>query len=121
MIPINLRHPSGKHLYEDAGMRVVQFVKKHIAPSMDENDGGELLWQLTQLCEKAWLDGVRAGLPEADGDIHAPSDQSVGLALAALKNVGCDTSCGACMEVAFTGVTTNTHTCRRSESERCDV
>jgi len=28
-----------------------------------------------------------------------------------LKNVGVDVDCGACMEVAFTGTTTNTHTC----------
>ncbi len=34
--------------------------------------------------------------------------------LAALKNVGVDTECGACMEVAFTGVTTNAHSCRHS-------
>lgn len=27
-----------------------------------------------------------------------------------LKNVGIDPNCGACMEVAYTGVTTNTHT-----------
>lgn len=30
----------------------------------------------------------------------------------ALKNYGADTKCGACMEVAFTGVTTNQHTCQ---------
>lgn len=33
--------------------------------------------------------------------------------LKALQNVGMDTTCGACMEVAFTGVTTNQHTCKR--------
>ncbi len=31
--------------------------------------------------------------------------------LAALKNRGVDVTCGACMEIAFTGVTTNEHTC----------
>lgn len=29
----------------------------------------------------------------------------------ALKNSGIDIECGACMEIAFTGVTTNEHTC----------
>lgn len=28
-----------------------------------------------------------------------------------LKNVGMDTDCGACMEIAFTGITTADHTC----------
>jgi len=31
--------------------------------------------------------------------------------ITALKNVGIDTECGACMEIGFTGVTTNLHTC----------
>jgi hypothetical protein len=29
-----------------------------------------------------------------------------------LRNHGVDTECGACMEVAFTSVTTNAHTCK---------
>lgn len=29
-----------------------------------------------------------------------------------LKNVGEDVECGACMEIAFTGVTTNQHECK---------
>jgi hypothetical protein len=33
--------------------------------------------------------------------------------LQVLKNVGVDIDCGACMEIAFTGVTTNTHDCDR--------
>jgi hypothetical protein len=28
-----------------------------------------------------------------------------------LKNAGVDVTCGACMEVAFTGTTFSTHTC----------
>lgn len=32
--------------------------------------------------------------------------------LQALKNYGADTNCGACMEIAFTGVTTNEHSCK---------
>jgi hypothetical protein len=40
------------------------------------------------------------------------SEKNTDLAIAALSNSGVDTSCGACMEVAFTGVTTNAHTCR---------
>lgn len=32
-------------------------------------------------------------------------------ALQILKNVGIDTTCGACMEIAFTGVTTAAHEC----------
>lgn len=34
------------------------------------------------------------------------------LALHALQNCGADTDCGACMEIAFTGATTNQHTCK---------
>lgn len=33
------------------------------------------------------------------------------LAFQVLKNSGIDVTCGACMEVAFTSVTTNPHTC----------
>lgn len=35
----------------------------------------------------------------------------------ALENYGADISCGACMEVAFTGVTTNEHTCPNSKKQ----
>lgn len=38
-----------------------------------------------------------------------------------LTNLGVDTSCGACMEVAFTGVTTNSHTCSNKERGRVEV
>lgn len=31
-----------------------------------------------------------------------------------LKNFGVDINCGACMEIAYTGVTTNTHECSRT-------
>lgn len=31
--------------------------------------------------------------------------------------MGHDTSCGSCMEIAFTGVTTNKHTCREAKKE----
>ena len=36
-----------------------------------------------------------------------------GEVIAMLRNVGVDVNCGACMEVAFTGVTTNAHTCQQ--------
>ena len=39
--------------------------------------------------------------------------EMIAFTLKALKNSGVDTECGACMEVAFTGVTTNQHTCQR--------
>lgn len=32
--------------------------------------------------------------------------------LKALRNMGHDTTCGACMSLAFTGTTTGNHTCR---------
>lgn len=38
-------------------------------------------------------------------------ERAVPYVLQALKNSGIDIDCGACMEVAFTGVTTNAHTC----------
>lgn len=37
--------------------------------------------------------------------------QSIDDTTSALKNVGIDVTCGACMEIAFTGVTTNAHEC----------
>lgn len=36
------------------------------------------------------------------------------LAIMMLKNAGVDVTCGACMEVAFTGMTTNQHTCKET-------
>ena len=39
------------------------------------------------------------------------SDDCLEKCLAVLRNSGIDTECGACMEVAFTGVTTNQHEC----------
>jgi hypothetical protein len=39
-------------------------------------------------------------------------EDPVEFALSALANYGADITCGACMEVAFTGVTTNVHTCK---------
>jgi len=41
--------------------------------------------------------------------------------LAALRNSGVDVECGACMEVSFTGVTTNTHTCERFRGRRDSI
>jgi hypothetical protein len=35
----------------------------------------------------------------------------IDVALAALQNYGADVECGSCMEIAFTGDTTNKHTC----------
>lgn len=32
-----------------------------------------------------------------------------------LKNSGIDTTCEACMEVAYTGITTSAHTCKQAE------
>lgn len=39
---------------------------------------------------------------------HNPCEEQT---IKALKNSGIDTTCGACMEIAFTGITTNAHTC----------
>jgi len=39
----------------------------------------------------------------------------VGFALHVLKNYGADVECGACMEIAFTGSTTNEHTCNAEQ------
>jgi hypothetical protein len=36
-------------------------------------------------------------------------------ALKALKNMGHDTTCGACMSVAFTGTVTGNHTCKKAK------
>lgn len=56
------RTECGKHRYEDAGMEIVKFIKKHIAPDIDENDVGEILWQLTQFAERIWND-ARSSAP----------------------------------------------------------
>lgn len=39
----------------------------------------------------------------------------VALALACMKNMGIDTECGACMEIAFTGITQAKHTCKEKQ------
>lgn len=41
--------------------------------------------------------------------------------LQALKNYGADIECGACMEIAFTGATTNEHTCTPALPPRLSV
>lgn len=38
----------------------------------------------------------------------------VGELISALKNSGIDTTCGACMEIAYTGITVSDHTCKQS-------
>ena len=54
---------------------------------------------------------IHQAIPDMEGTLPRPTfteDQVV----AALRNSGVDVECGACMEVAFTGVTTNQHTCK---------
>ncbi len=41
--------------------------------------------------------------------------QTQEMVLKALKNMGHDTTCGACMALAFTGTTTGVHTCRKAK------
>lgn len=36
-------------------------------------------------------------------------------ALKALQNMGHDTTCGACMSIAFTGTATGNHTCKKAK------
>lgn len=43
----------------------------------------------------------------------AVSLRDAALAISVLKNSGIDTGCASCMSVAFTGVTTAPHTCKR--------
>lgn len=47
---------------------------------------------------------------------QAQHEEAVALAVACLRNSGIDANCGACMEVAFTGVTMAQHTCRAEGS-----
>lgn len=44
-----------------------------------------------------------------------PVEDSTFVAVRALKNYGADVTCGACMEIAFSGSTVNQHTCGRTE------
>jgi hypothetical protein len=57
------------------------------------------------------LSGIDEELPAFIQDAWRDSNEE--FALAVLRNVGVDTECGACMEIAFTGVTTNQHDCKR--------
>ena len=57
--------------------------------------------------EIAKLKAVRLAAQEQPSVVEDGRD----LAIAALKNSGIDIDCGACMEVAFTGVTMARHTC----------
>lgn len=45
------------------------------------------------------------------------TNQTQGMILKALKNMGHDLTCGACMALAFTGYTTDTHTCKNHSTE----
>lgn len=45
-----LHDEHGKHRYEDECMRVVRDIRATFLPSMDTNDGGEILGWLTSLC-----------------------------------------------------------------------
>lgn len=49
------RDSHGKHRYEDAGMEIVQAIRRDFLPAMDTNDGGEILSWLTALCERVAL------------------------------------------------------------------
>jgi hypothetical protein len=48
------------------------------------------------------------------------TDREVKFALVCLRNSGIDTDCGACMEAAFTGITTNEHVCLTVTDARCE-
>ncbi len=44
-----------------------------------------------------------------------------GEVISMLRNSGVDVDCGACMEVAFTGATTNVHSCAQRTTEKAAV
>lgn len=56
---------------------------------------------------------VEAKLDRAMAEVTRLKTDSDELVAAVLKNFGVDTDCGACMEIGYTGVTTNQHTCKR--------
>jgi hypothetical protein len=85
----------------------ITFLGRGIRFDVDIDHDGDIVW--------VWaVDGgpVEVGqraIPVAlPGDAAQDANEAI---LAALKNMGHDTACGACMEIAFTGVTTNEHSC----------
>lgn len=48
--------------------------------------------------------------------INTTPDTTDATVLSALSNCGIDTTCGACMEIAWTGVTSAQHSCKRVDS-----
>jgi hypothetical protein len=64
----------------------------------------------TKLCAECLMIGIKTADIEAR-DLAPLPGSDVEFAIAALKNMGHDVECGACMAVAFTGSNFNAHTC----------
>lgn len=58
------------------------------------------------------------GFIALSAELQKERKQRVEFTMQALRNSGIDVECGACMEIAFTGVTTNEHTCAGAERVR---
>ena len=65
-----LRDADGKHRFEDQGMEIISAIRREFLPSMDSNDGGEILCWLTDFADQVWLAAqreVRAGVESPAG------------------------------------------------------
>lgn len=64
--------------WEDEAMKVVVAVKRDLVPDMDDNDGGQLLVWILDLCEKvsASSSSVEAGRP-TDQDARAEAGATI--------------------------------------------
>lgn len=84
--------------------------------TLDADDEFVLVRDLVQACPTELPNNVTPCTCYAhatsvrDCPAHRKDPQEDGTILA-LKNMGIDVECGACMEIAFTGVTTNMHSC----------
>jgi hypothetical protein len=66
------------------------------------------------LTEEKLRELVKKHCPFEEGVAYEPVVDRAAYAMQLLKNVGVDVTCGACAEVAFTGLTTLGHTCERT-------
>jgi hypothetical protein len=57
-----LRDDHGAHRFERAGMEIVSAMKKHYAPVLDDNDGGQILAWLIAFADEVFVAGTQSVL-----------------------------------------------------------
>jgi hypothetical protein len=86
-------------------------VRKLRGKTMAQVDGPKAVCKCDEIMAKDPTRHFR-GCPKREEHPHHAAEFEK-QTIQALENMGIDTSCGACMEIAFTSVTTHQHTCER--------